>query len=204
MFKEKKAFKTNESDELKRKSEILNMFWMNMIHSRVGDERLEVFIKKGEQFKFRGLENIMLYPLVSDESRVCRVNYSDFAKEALLEIDKYRIINNSIPIGEIYKIIDIHGTLSNRIKEEGDYLISADGEPKFKISIESIRKGYIFESVKFSSFDKKEFLKYTPKLLEEKEFRYGVEIEMSVLNRKKNVLFNTYKQILNPKKNPSQ
>jgi len=196
MFNEKKTFKTNDSDELNRKDELLNMFWINLLNLKQFDEKYEVLIKKGEDYKFKGLEDIMIYPLVSDEPRVCRINYSEFAKEALNEIDKYRIISNGNNVGDIYKKVEINFTLSERIKEEGNYILALEGEPKFNISISSIRKGYIFESVKISPFDKEEFLKYTPALLEEKDYRYCVDIEASILNKRNNILLKTYKQFL--------
>jgi hypothetical protein len=189
MFEEKKIFQIKDSKELLEKHDILKMFVESISSKRDDWYIYQVLIKKGEDYHLKGLE-ATVYPLMSDgNEKMVRINYSDFAKEMLKEIDGYRLIH-----GDVYKICEKE-FIGEAIKEEGDYILSISWNPEFIISASKVNKTYIFDLIKFQSFDKNEFLNYIPR----NQMNPGNqpnEIQLEAQLKRNSILHGVYKQIL--------
>lgn len=152
-----------------------------------GVNKFDLLIKKGENYNFKGLE-MMVLPLNSDEhKKISRINYSEFAKDALNEIDSYRLVKD-----ELYKICPSD---NQNIVDGKEYLFSINWNPEFRISASKVTGPYKFDLIKFQSFNKKEFLNYIP---QNKYFpeRLPNEILIEAKLKKDGILYKTYKKIL--------
>jgi hypothetical protein len=190
MFTKKISIKNTE--EIAGKNRILGHF-LNCIHEKYGfQHKFNTLIKTGERYKFRGLENIMLYPLISDDNKeITRIDYAKFSQDALKEIDQFRLIGN-----ELYKICEKPlYSIEYDIKENENYIFSIDWNPEFTISNSKYNSKYWFDIIKFQSFDKKEFLNYIPINEKGSEFSPN-EIRIEALLKKGSILNQTYKAIL--------
>lgn len=204
MFKEEKIFE-NELGEILQKSELLQIlqtFYHNKFKKFPG-----VFMKRGEDYRFKGLE-FLISPIFSDDSTLCKINYSEFAKDALREIDRYRILTEGVNSGDIYEEVKIAPESMKmgvyKIEEDGDYLLALKGEPNFKVSVTDAHRRCLVKSVRISSIDDKEFLNYLPSIEEELHTPSKVKIDVSTNYKRDNLIYQVYKKVLEHHKKTNQ
>ncbi|HTY44326.1 MAG TPA: hypothetical protein VMC80_03720 [Patescibacteria group bacterium] len=146
----------------------------------------ELLVKRGNNWLLKGLE-FHVFALPSDSSDIYRINYTDFARDALKQIDSYRMIKG----GEIYQQLPE----LRRNLEDGAYLLSSNGKPAFRITISPANKRYIFSSLAFETFEKGGLLRYVPVNQKEPE-NCPNEVQLEMTAVKDDVLYQTYRQIL--------
>jgi len=191
MIKESKIIPVKHPKEIIHGEDLLSLFWNKLTNYRKSKKTYGFFIKRGERYKGKiGLE-FNFFPLLSDNSEICRVNYADFAKEALTEIEKYRLAKD-----EVYQICEGRN-IFEAMNKPGEYLLSSNEKPIFKVLIAYPIERYTTQSVEFQSFECQEFLRYTPENKENlEELANQVRLEVAVDEEGKNkFLFQMYKHL---------
>ncbi len=186
MISERRLVQIGHPKEILLKAKILQMFWDIFYGSKSFQSPYSFLVKRGED-RFNGLEGVVLFP--SDKSEIARVDCADFAKQALREIERYRLVGRGI-----YEICD-GNFITDVIIDPGEYLIDSNGKPSFRVLVSKI-EGYIFNSVEIKPFNDGSFLRYVPQNEKEPEdCPNEIRIEVA-LSEQDNILFNTYKRIM--------
>lgn len=187
MITQAKTIPINDPKTILLRRQILDTFFKVFSESKQFQPPFDFLEKKGENHSLRGLE-FQVFALPTDPATLSRIDYMNFAKDALTKIDSYRMVGS-----RVYQKLP---TLSMNV-EDGDYLLASNGEPAFIIQTSPVNGTYVFSSVTFEPFERGVgVLRYTPANQKNPEERPDeVRLEVETPNEE-NVLYQTFRKLL--------
>ncbi len=167
-----------------------DLFWKHFMESEEYGYPIEYWEKVGDDFRIT-LEKLFVHPRMNKrKDKLSEIDYASFANEAIQEAYKHRISGGGLlTSGEIVKKVE-------KIGPDGEYLISVEEAPVFRVENMPFEQ-WIFANSGFFSLDKKEFFTHYIKNLNREKGKLLFQIELAVrTSDDKSVLYRTYRKVL--------